>query len=94
MSRRILWALKDDAGLVKKYAMVNVQKYQIVAIGDSVSQCQENYNELLLKNGVKKTAKDTRKELEATGNITEDCTGSSGWKFSLLPDVRQRRWHL
>ena len=31
-------ALKDDAGLVKKYAMVNVQKYQIVAIGDSVSQ--------------------------------------------------------
>ena len=24
-------ALKDDAGLVKKYAMVNVQKYQIVA---------------------------------------------------------------
>ena len=43
-------ALKDDAGLVKKYAMVNVQKYQIVAIGDSVSQCQENYNELLLKN--------------------------------------------
>ena len=45
-------ALKDDAGLVKKYAMVNVQKYQIVAIGDSVSQCQENYNELLLKNGV------------------------------------------
>lgn len=46
-------ALKDDAGLVKKYAMVNVQKYQIVAIGDSVSQCQENYNELLLKNGVK-----------------------------------------
>ena len=25
-------ALKDDAGLVKKYAMVNVQKYQIVAV--------------------------------------------------------------
>ena len=41
-------ALKDDAGLVKKYAMVNVQKYQIVAIGDSVSQCEENYLELLL----------------------------------------------
>lgn len=64
-------ALKDDAGLVKKYAMVNVQKYQIVAIGDSVSQCQENYNELLLKNGVKEKAKDTRKELEVTGNITK-----------------------
>ena len=29
-------ALKDDAGLVKKYAMVNVQKYQIVAFGDTL----------------------------------------------------------
>ena len=38
-------ALKDDAGLVKKYAMVNVQKYQLVAIGDTVSQCEEKYNE-------------------------------------------------
>ena len=64
-------ALKDDAGLVKKYAMVNVQKYQIVAIGDSVSQCQENYNELLLKNGVKEKEKDTRKEEEISGKITK-----------------------
>ena len=30
-------ALKDDAGLVKMYAMVNVQKYQIVATVDTVS---------------------------------------------------------
>ena len=64
-------ALKDDSGLVKKYAMVNVQKYQIVAIGDSVSQCQENYNELLLKNGVKEQEKDTRKEEEVSGKITK-----------------------
>ena len=56
---------------VKKYAMVNVQKYQIVAIGDSVSQCQENYNELLLKNGVKEQEKDTRKEEEVSGKITK-----------------------
>ena len=55
-------ALKDDAGLVKKYAMVNVQKYQIVAIGDSVSQCEENYLELLKSNGVKKEEEDTREK--------------------------------
>ena len=36
-------ALKDDAGLVKMYAMVNVQKYQIVAVGDTVSKCEEAY---------------------------------------------------
>ncbi len=64
-------ALKDDAGLVKKYAMVNVQKYQIVAIGDTVSQCQDNYLELLYRNGLKKEAEDTREEMEAIGTITK-----------------------
>ena len=64
-------ALKDDAGLVKKYAMVNVQKYQIVAIGDSVSQCEENYLELLLSSGVKEAEKDEREVLSVTGRITK-----------------------
>lgn len=64
-------ALKDDAGLVKKYAMVNVQKYQIVAIGDSVSQCEENYLELLLSSGVKEAEKDEREILSVTGKITK-----------------------
>ena len=45
-------ALKDQAGLVKKYAMVNVQKYQLVAIGDTIKECEENYRDLLLENGV------------------------------------------
>ena len=45
-------ALKDDSGLVKKYALVNVQKYQIVAIGDTVSECQENYAKLLATNDI------------------------------------------
>lgn len=64
-------ALKDDAGLVKKYAMVNVQKYQIVAIGDSVSQCEENYLELLFSNGVKEVEKDTREIKKTAGKITK-----------------------
>ena len=45
-------ALKDGAGLVKKYAMVNVQKYQWVAIGDTVQECEKNYMELLNTNGI------------------------------------------
>lgn len=45
-------ALKDAAGLVKKYAMVNVQKYQWVAIGDTVQECERNYTELLNTNGI------------------------------------------
>ena len=64
-------ALKDDAGLVKKYALVNVQKYQIVAIGDTVNQCQDNYLTLLYTNGVKKAAEDTREVQKVTGEIAK-----------------------
>lgn len=35
--------LKDSAGLVKKYAMVNIEQYTIVAIGDTITECEENY---------------------------------------------------
>ncbi|MBO5372941.1 MAG: CvpA family protein [Lachnospiraceae bacterium] len=48
-------ALKDGAGLVKKYAMVNVQKYQWVAIGDTVQECEKAYIELLNTNGITKS---------------------------------------
>ena len=53
-------ALKDDAGLVKMYAMVNVQKYQIVATGDTVSECEAQYTDLMYENGIKQEAEDTR----------------------------------
>ena len=62
-------ALKDAAGLVKKYGMINVQKYQLVAIGDTVAACEEAYNEMLLDNGVTEVAKDEREEKKITGVI-------------------------
>lgn len=40
-------ALKDSGGLVKMYAMVNVQQYQLVASGTTVSECERNYINLL-----------------------------------------------
>ena len=49
-------ALKDDAGLVKMYAMVNIQKYQNVATGDTVAECEEAYRELLESSGISKDA--------------------------------------
>lgn len=61
-------ALKDDAGLVKKYAMVNVQKYQWVAIGDTVKDCEKEYKQLLNTNGiVSENASDVK---SITGKIT------------------------
>lgn len=64
-------ALKDEAGLVKKYAMVNVQKYQIVAIGDTVSSCETAYSDLMYTNGVKEVEKDEREIQEISGKITK-----------------------
>lgn len=68
-------ALKDDAGLVKKYAMVNVQKYQIVAIGDTVGQCEEQYTSLMYENGIKVDAPDERTVESLTGKITKIAEG-------------------
>jgi len=45
-------AMKDAAQLVKKYAMVNVQQYQIVATGDTVAECEQNYIAMLSQNGI------------------------------------------
>lgn len=44
-------ALKDDAGLVKMYGMVNVEKYQIVATGETIGEAQKKYRQLLLASG-------------------------------------------
>ncbi len=60
-------ALKDAAGLVKKYAMVNVEKYQWVAIGDTIQECEKNYSALLNTNGI--ISKDQEKHITVSGTI-------------------------
>ena len=42
-------AMKDNAGLVKQYAMVNVQEYQIVATGTTPEACEAAYVQLLIE---------------------------------------------
>ena len=45
-------ALKDASQLVKQYAMVNVQQYNIVGTGSSVAECERNYVQLLGDNNI------------------------------------------
>ncbi len=45
-------ALKDNSQLVKMYAMVNVEQYQIVATGATVEQCEQEYLRLLQQNNL------------------------------------------
>ena len=45
-------SLKGEDGLVKMYAMVNVQQYQIVETGSTVAQCETNYRKTLANAGL------------------------------------------
>ena len=45
-------ALKGDDGLVKMYAMVNVEQYQIVETGQTVAACESNYRQALANAGL------------------------------------------
>lgn len=66
-------ALKDNAGLVKKYAMVNIQKYQNVAIGDTVAACEQTYVKLLKTGGGSST--DSQETEEIQGRIRRIAQG-------------------
>lgn len=62
-------ALKDDAQLVKMYAMVNVRQYQVVSTGTSVAECERAYIALLAQNHI--TAVEELPETAISGVITE-----------------------
>ena len=60
-------ALKDAAGLVKSYALVNISQYQLVAIGDTVESCEKQYLTLLKSNNI--STVDDNNLLSITGTI-------------------------
>lgn len=65
-------SLKDANQLVKLYAMVNVAQYQVVATGQTVAQCEENYLELLNRQGIiQSPAPGEGPVAQATGAITD-----------------------
>lgn len=79
-------SLKDEAGLVKKYAMVNIQKYQIVAIGDTVAECEKSYRNLMAGNGINTV--NTDKALKISGAITmmKDVVADGNTYYYLMLD--------
>lgn len=62
-------ALKDTGGLVKMYAMVNVQQYQLVASGTTAAECQRNYIDLLEQSNL--ADESGTNETAVTGKITD-----------------------
>jgi hypothetical protein len=64
-----MMALKDAGGLVKMYGMVNVEKYQIVATGDTIQSSQQKYRELLKNNSISVTETKTERRTGVIENI-------------------------
>ncbi len=62
-------ALKDGAGLVKKYAMVDIERYQNVAVGDTVAETQKTYESLIAADGGSADSGAPAKTFEASGTI-------------------------
>lgn len=66
-------ALKDSSSLVKMYAMVNVQQYQIVATEYTVEACQEKYHQLMVENNILK-----EEDVPAEPEVTIEYETASG----------------
>lgn len=81
-------ALKDNAQLVKTYAMVNVHQYQLVATGATPTECERQYIALLSSSGLGEPEKIT--ENEKSGTISDIRTavidGNSYYYIKLAED--------
>ena len=63
-------AMKDNAGLVKQYAMVNVGQFTVVGIGDTIASCEQNYLEQMAAKGIA-VDQGSRLETDVSGVISD-----------------------
>ena len=69
-----IMVLKDAGGLVKLYALVNVEQYGLVATGNTQAEAMKAYKELLVENGVVEGIKPDEPEVDLTyvnGAVTD-----------------------
>ena len=59
-----IMVLKDSGGLVKLYALVNVEQYSIVATGETQAAVMTSYKKLLRENGVSEGEAVSEKEFD------------------------------
>ena len=78
-------SLKDSAGLVKMYAMVNIQKYTVVATASTVLECEQLYKEMLVNNNIT--------EPESDEPVYSDVKSITGTITKLVPAVIDGNTH-
>lgn len=82
-------SLKDSDNLVKRYAMVNVENYQVVSTGATIAACTKDYVESLKMNNIKIDV-DIDEIENATNNTEETETPDITYekKKGVIDDIR------
>lgn len=65
-----IMVLKDSGGLVKLYALVNVEKYSVVATGTTQTEAKQEYIKLLKQNGIITDGSSSTDETVPSADIT------------------------
>ena len=76
-------ALKDSGNLVKRYAMVNVQHYQVIVTGDTIAKCTEAYAQKLKENNI-----NIKVDIDRIENETQN-TGEDGPETPAKPETEK-----
>ena len=78
-----IMVLKDASGLVKLYALVNVEHYSLVATGETQAQAMTAYKKLLASEGIAGEGETDKFTAEITVEAIEKLVidGSSVWYF-------------
>ena len=81
-------SLKDNAGLVKMYAFVDVEQYQIVGTGQTIDEAKSNYRKALNLEDVELPEKTESTEISGTVAAVADAvvSGSTCYYFTLEGD--------
>lgn len=79
-------SLKDAAGLIKQYAFVSVQNYQIVGVGDSVSAARDSYIQQLQTSGASNVSAEAQEISGTVSSITSAVRDGDTYYYFTLSD--------
>ena len=87
-------SLKDSSNLVKRYAMVNVQNYQVVVTGSTIAETIEEYARVLKENSINidvdidQIKHDTEDDTESTDTEDDSDTNEEQTMTAAITDIR------
>lgn len=90
-----IMVLKDDSGLVKLYALVNVEQYSLVATGETQAQAMNAYRKLLSQNGIISGAEAEKDNVSVTVTEIEKLViDGNSWWYLLCDDGNYYRVNI